>query len=100
MYLLIYGKLHNSIDTIVVWYLLCKLNISLEVRTAMLFKLKLNGGIPVECGSLEKWADILRMKSFTFLKSDNLQYNTMERWIDGKIVLPSDGPRFILIDWE
>ena len=34
------------------------------------------------------------------LKSDNLQYNTMERWIDGTIVPPSDGPRFILIDWE
>ena len=31
------------------------------------------------------------------LKSDNLQYNTMERWIDGTIVPPSDGPMFILI---
>ena len=26
-------------------------------------------------------------------KSDNIQYNTMERWIDGTIVPPSDGPR-------
>ena len=32
--------------------------------------------------------------------SDNLQYNTVGRWVDGKIVLPSDGPMFIFIDWE
>ena len=35
-----------------------------------------------------------------YFKSDNLQYNTMERWINRTIVPPSDGPRFILIDWE
>ena len=34
------------------------------------------------------------------LKSDNLQYDMVGRWVDGKIVLPSDGPMFILIDWE
>ena len=32
-------------------------------------------------------------------KSDNLQYNTVGRWVDGTIVPPSDGPMFILIDW-
>ena len=25
-------------------------------------------------------------------KSDNLQYNTVGRWVDGMIVPPSDGP--------
>ena len=34
------------------------------------------------------------------LKSDNLQYDMVGRWVDGTIVLPSDGPMFILIDWE
>jgi hypothetical protein len=34
------------------------------------------------------------------LKSVNLQYNTVERRVDGTIVPPSDGPMFILIDWE
>ena len=34
------------------------------------------------------------------LKSDNLQYNTVGRWVDGMIVPPSDGAMFILIDWE
>ena len=34
------------------------------------------------------------------LKSVHLQYNTMEQWIDGTIVPPLYGPRFILIDWE
>ena len=33
-------------------------------------------------------------------KSDNLEYNTMERWIDGLIIPPLDGPMFILIEWE
>ena len=33
-------------------------------------------------------------------KFDNLQYDTMARWVDGMIVPPSDGPMFILIDWE
>ena len=31
-------------------------------------------------------------------KSDNLQYNTVGRWVDETIVLPSDGPMFILVD--
>ena len=34
------------------------------------------------------------------LKSDNLQYNTVGQWVHGMIVPPSDGPMFILIDWE
>ena len=34
------------------------------------------------------------------LKSDNPQYNTVGQWVDGTIVPPSDGPMFILIDWE
>ena len=33
-------------------------------------------------------------------KSDNLEYNTMERWIDGLIIPPLDGPMFILIERE
>ena len=33
-------------------------------------------------------------------KSDNLHYNTVGRWVDETIVLLSDGPMFILIDWE
>ena len=33
-------------------------------------------------------------------KSENLQYNMVGRWVDGMIVPPSDGPMFILIDWE
>ena len=34
------------------------------------------------------------------LKSDNLQYNTVGRWVDGTIVPPSYGLMFILIDWQ
>ena len=34
------------------------------------------------------------------LKSDNLQYNTVGWLDDVMIVPPSDGPMFILIDWE
>ena len=34
------------------------------------------------------------------MKSDNLQYNTVGRWVDGMLVLLSDGPTFILIDWD
>ena len=34
------------------------------------------------------------------LKSDNLQYNTVERWVAGTTVSPFIGPMFILIDWE
>ena len=33
-------------------------------------------------------------------KSDNLQYNTVGQRDDSMIVPPSDGPMFILIDWE
>ena len=33
-------------------------------------------------------------------KSDNLQYNTVIRWVDGAIVLLSDSPMLILINWE
>ena len=33
-------------------------------------------------------------------KSDNLQYNTVGRWVDGTMDLPSDGPMFNLINWE
>ena len=34
------------------------------------------------------------------MKSDNLQNDTVGWWDSGIIVLPSDGPMFILIDWE
>ena len=34
------------------------------------------------------------------LKPDNLQYNTVGRCVDRMVVPPSDGPMFILIDWE
>jgi hypothetical protein len=34
------------------------------------------------------------------LKSDSLQYNTVGRWVAKTIVTLSDGPMFILIDWE
>ena len=34
----------------------------------------------------------------TFLKSENLQYNTLGRWIDCLINQASDGPSIILID--
>ena len=37
---------------------------------------------------------------FRPLKSNNLKYNTMERWINGSIIPPLDGPMFILIEWE
>ena len=33
-------------------------------------------------------------------KSDNLKFNTVGRCVNGTIVLKSDGPMFILIDWE
>ena len=32
-------------------------------------------------------------------KSVSLQYNTVERQVDGTIVPPTDGLMFILIDW-
>ena len=35
-----------------------------------------------------------------YKKSDNLQYNTVGRWVDGRIVLPFHGPIFILIFGE
>ena len=34
------------------------------------------------------------------MKSNTFQYSMVGRWIDGTIVPPSDGPMFILIDWE
>ena len=36
----------------------------------------------------------------SYIKSVNLWYNTVGRRDDDMIVLPSDGPIFILIDWE
>ena len=39
-------------------------------------------------------------KVHTYIESDNFQYNTAGKWVDGTIVRPSDGPMFILIDWE
>ena len=42
---------------------------------------------------------VYRLDSKT-LKTNNLQYNTVGRWVDGTIVPSSDGPMFILIDWE
>ena len=33
-------------------------------------------------------------------KSDNLQYDTVGRYVDEMIVSLFDGPMFILIDWE
>ena len=33
-------------------------------------------------------------------KSDNLQFNAVGQWVDRTIVPLSDGPMFILIDWE
>ena len=36
--------------------------------------------------------------AWSILKSDNLQYNMVGRWVDGMTVLLSDGPMFILID--
>ena len=39
-----------------------------------------------------------RAKSFIVLKSDNLQYNTLGRWVDRRIDQASDGPSIILID--
>ena len=32
--------------------------------------------------------------------SDNLQYNMVGRWVNETIVLPFDGPMFILINYE
>ena len=34
------------------------------------------------------------------MKTDNLQYNTVEQWDDSMIVPLADGPIFILIDWN
>ena len=36
----------------------------------------------------------------TYMKSDNLLYNTIGRWDDRTIVPPFDGPIIILIDLE
>ena len=37
-------------------------------------------------------------KSFIVLKSDNLQYNTLDRWVVHLINQASDGPSIFLID--
>ena len=51
------------------------------------------------CGKMidETLAVILTTNIFD-VKFDNLQYNTVGRWVNG--TMPSDGPMFILIDWE
>ena len=42
---------------------------------------------------------LLTFDNIINLKSDYLQYNTVEyAWNNGMIVQPSDGPMFILID--
>ena len=63
--------------------------------------------IELHCTIVQQWGrnwDLLLIFQqnvcSSLYKSDNLQYNTMERWIDGMIVPPAYGPRFILIDWE
>ena len=33
-------------------------------------------------------------------KSDNLQFNMLDCWVDWTSIPPSDGPIIILIDWE
>ena len=38
--------------------------------------------------------------SITNKNIDNLQCNAMEQWVDIMIIPPSDGPMFILIDWN
>ena len=45
--------------------------------------------------SIVKFQDRKEIKR---IKSDKFQYNTVRRWVDGTIILPSDGPTFILID--
>ena len=40
------------------------------------------------------------MYKYQSSRSDNLQHNTVGQRDDVMIVLPSDGPMFILIDWE
>ena len=36
----------------------------------------------------------------TILELLNLQYNTVKRWVDRRIVPPPDGAMFIMIVWE
>ena len=36
----------------------------------------------------------------SYLKSDNLQYNMLGRWVDLLIDQAFDGPSIILIDWK
>jgi hypothetical protein len=43
---------------------------------------------------------LLLLLYHTAMKSINLQYNTVERRVNEMIVLLSDGPMLILIDWE
>ena len=44
------------------------------------------------------WRGYLELSSD--LKPDNLQYNTLGRWVDRLIDQASDGPSIILIDWK
>ena len=47
---------------------------------------------------LQNLADTMVLRGIQ--KSDNLQYKPVGQGDDGRIVLLSDGPMFILIDWE
>ena len=48
------------------------------------------------------WKAYMRPKfgSQLGISPDNLQYNMVRQWDEGMIVLLSDGPMFILIDWK
>ena len=43
---------------------------------------------------------VAQTRGFLIYTSDNIQYNTVGRWVDGTIVLLSDDPMLILIDLE
>ena len=40
------------------------------------------------------------MELYNDIKSDNLQFNSLGRWVVRLIVQVSDGPSIILIDWK
>ena len=63
-------------------------------------KLKLGSKLDLGIHKNKNRTQLNSERAFIDLKSDNLQYNTVERWDDGVIVTSSDGPMFILIDWE
>ena len=57
------------------------------------------GELPIKMeGSALKLVMDASAKSFIVLKSDNLQYNTLGRWVVRLIDQASDGPSIILID--